>query len=313
MHLTICYGTGRKECLAKWFFQSLARELVSTPIDISIVIVDYWAESEGRMDYWAKCAEGVSIPYKVVPPKPTVWQGKHRLTSVDYFAAANTRNTALCHAPDGYICHVDDLSILMPGFLNAVKEAMDGGYIVFGAYKKMCKMVVEEGNLISHEPFAPGVDTRWKHGKEGAKIVAAGSWLYGCSMAAPVEALLKINGWDERCDCRGQGAEDYCTGIILERAGYPMFYDLRMLTYESEEHHHIEPPLKREIPVVPGKKDATHEMLAFVMNPNATVCPNYFDTGGIRVLREKILRGEPFPPCGIPEHCWYSGTPLREL
>ncbi len=301
-HLTIAYLTSRKDCRIEWFFESLAQELDGDYRNVRLVFVDF--QWKGRTLGNFPC------PTVHVQPKPTVWQGQFRLTSQDYFAAANARNTALCLAPDGWIAYVDDLSVLMPGWLTCVRQAMHESYIVFGAYKKVLGLQMSNG-VMSYRETPSGIDSRWGSGRDHP-VPAAGSWLFGCSLAGPVEAFLQVNGWDEDADCCGMGGEDYLCGMALERAGYKFKYDRRMLTLESEELHHAEPPLIRLIEKVDGKPDASQVLLKMAIKGRCPA-PNYFPPGGIRAERERVLRGGAFTPARCPEHSWYSGKPLKEL
>jgi len=316
--LTIAYMTNRPDPKIRWFFDSLRRETGGDYTGIKVVVVDFFRDLPtrhlgdpsipGRERYH-------QIPLTHVAPKPSVWQGPHRLTKQDYFAASNARNTAICHAPDGWIAFVDDLSVLMPGWLNAVREAMAAGYIVLGAYQKHRKMVVEDGVLISSEPFAGGIDSRWSRGDDNAPVVAAGSWLFGCSLAAPVQAFLDINGFPEICDSLGM--EDCAAGIMLERAGYHFRYDRRMLTIESEEDHAQLPVFLREDPCRgdPNRRprdDMSHAALRIFADCGSSH-PGYWGPGGIAALRQQILAGKPFPIPAHPEHRWFDGVPLSQL
>lgn len=284
----------------RWFFDSLNRECKGDFSGLHLVCVDLLAEERPMQMIWDEH----------VPPMPCVWQGPYRLTKRDYFAASNARNTALCLAPDGWIAYVDDLSVLMPGWLNSIREAMEGDYIVLGAYKKVLKLFVDEDGNARYEEFAPGVDSRWDKGDPCKPVPAAGSWMFGCSLAAPVEAFLKINGWD--ADCDSLGSEDYIAGIMLDKAGYRFCYDRRMLTLESEERHHDGSALPR---FDKGKSpnDKSHAILNMVLKGGRHTAPNYFGEGGIRAVRERVLNGEPFPIIQTPQHDWYDGQPLSEL
>lgn len=303
--VTIAYFTNRKNPRFHWFTQSLHRELLGSYEGIRIVVVDFWAEEPGRKDDFRKLAYCDLIH---VTPKPNVWQGKHRITKVDFFAAANARNTAICLAPDGWIVFVDDLSVLLPGWWNAVKDAMFSGYIVLGAYKKVKNLVVENGNIVSFEEFIPGVDSRWRVGSDNGPVIAAGSWMFGCSLAAPVEAFLKIGGFPELAD--SLGSEDYLAGIALEKQGFRLMYDRRMLTYESEEAHFEDPPFKRTDKGV-SPNDKSHAALNMVMQGNGYFV-NYYE-GGIPALRQHVLSGNPFPVVKIPEHDWYNSDKICEM
>lgn len=310
----------RKDPKIQWFLESLDRETGGDYSRIKIVIVDFWAtDPEGMKTYgrmgWAQDTR----PIFHKPVKPCVWQGPHRLTKQDWFAASNARTTALCHAPDGWIVYCDDLAVLMPGWLNAVREAMAGNYIVLGAYKKVKNLVVENGAVRSCWEFPQGLDSRWPAGSDSGPVPATGGMMYGCSVAMPVEALLTINGWPEDL-CDGLGSEDYCCGLALENAGYTFKYDRRMLTLESEEDHHTGPVFRKEdwhfengkpVPGGNGGDDKSHAALNIAKQ--SKYFPNSFGEGGIRALRQRILAGEPFPIPQSPQHDWFTKIPLGDL
>lgn len=317
-HLTIAYLTSRKQPMIEWFFDSLHRETEGNYDGIKIVVVDFWANDRGT-DFASKATH--FVPGLVhVTPKPSVWQGKHRLTKADYFAAANARNTALCHAPDGWIAFVDDLSVLMPGWLASVREAMAGNYIVCGAYRKVNKLAVSNGFVLGFEDNPSGHDGRWWKGSNTTAVDCSQwpEWSYGASLCAPVESFLTIGGWPEICD--SNGGEDSCTGFMLAnnrwRPATGFFYDRRMLTYESEELHAQLPRFLREDPCkgdpdAKPRDDMSHAMLRVLKN--RTAHPGFFGDEGIRGLRQRILSGEPFPIVGIPEHRWFDHAKLSDL
>lgn len=349
--ITICYTTNRRKPRIGWFFDSLYQQWDGTPI--KIVVVDFYAEKTRRQPRaeYDFLQRGVEVDF--VPPMPNVWQGPHRLTTQDYFAASVSRNTGLCYADDGYIVYVDDLSVLLPGWFQQVKQAAQEGWIACGAYAKVPKLQVEDGLLKSFsgvgpfttDPFpgrgAPhlgelplvypnhdvvkaalnlhpsGFDNRWKHTPYGSfePHPCSGNWLYGASCAIPVEGLLKIGGWDWRANA--MGSEDYLCGLMLEKHGYSLKYCKRMMTLESDEAHGEEPPFKR---IIKGaahgpeeKNNASWRLLNMVMNDPKPVVPDNFGDGGIRALRQRILAGEPFPIFQTPEHDWYDGQPLKEM
>lgn len=304
--LTICYLTSRKNCCFKWFIDSLKLQTLEVCKSIKIVVVDFHADM-GRAEeksWLNECGDN----WVWTAPKPSVWQGEHRLTKENWFAASNARNCGLCLASDGWIAYVDDLSVLQPGWLKSIEEAMDGNYIVLGAYEKVRNMFVEKGTVVSCTHFPGGQDSRYSRAALGRATNVDGGWLYGCSLAGPVEAFLTVNGWPEMAD--GLGSEDYGMGICLENAGFTLKYDPRMMTLESEELHFTEPPMKRsDYGVSPN--DKSHAALN--MFKQSKRFENYFGEGGIRELRNKIITGEPFPVMGIPEHDWFTGKALSEL
>jgi hypothetical protein len=307
-HLTIAYMTSRKDCKFEWFFWSLWKQMSQEDKDshrIEIIVVDLWHEKrEMPIEFNLGSSRGA---IRFVSPKPNVWQGEHRLTSCDWFAASNARNTALCLAPDGYIAYVDDLSVLLPGWLDRVKAAMQGGYIVCGAYQKVKDLVVEEGEVKSFTDFPQGHDNRMQFAKSPLHP-CGGEWLFGCSCAMPVEALLTIGGWTEFAD--SLSSEDYLTGLTLQNAGYKFFYDQKMITYESEELHHVEPAMKRRDKGI-SPDDKSHRALNIVQS-GTKFFDNYYE-GGMRTLRTKILASEPFPVINNPQHDWYDGQPVKEF
>ena len=300
MHLTIAYLTNRRECMVQWFLDSLRREIADfgQGLEIRTLMVDFFAtERHGQFGFDFH-----------VPPKPTVWQGPHRLTGRDYFAMSNARNTAICLAPDGWLLTVDDLSVLMPGYLKAVREGMDRGYIACGAYKKVNHLNVVDGNVVSCEERIAGIDSRWSCGLMNAAVPIGGGQMFGCSNCCPVEALLQINGWDEDCD--SMGSEDYICGLMLQRAGWSLKYDRRMLTLESEELHHKEKPMLRIIKMKPT--DASWAILNAVNGGIKTKGACYYPEG-LREVRRQVLAGKPFPVPTQPTHDWRDGQPLSEM
>jgi len=316
MHLTIAYFTSRKNPAIKWFFDSLNRETGGDYTKIRVVVVDFWAKNRTEcVDDIAHGSErivaGGGACY-CTPPKPTVWQGEHKLTKEDWFAASNARNTAVCLAPDGWIAFVDDVSVLLPGWLKQVREAMAGDQktVTLGAYRKVKDLVVENGNVVGFTDHPGGHDNRFGHGSDDQGVDCAGNWLYGCSLVAPVQAFLDINGWPEAW-CDGLSFEDCICGIMLSKKGYSFRYVRSMMTYESEELHAQLPIMKRsDYGVSPN--DKSHAVLHAARSGNGWH-PNYFGEEGISGLRARILAGEKFPIVQIPEHEFYTGTPLKDL
>lgn len=306
-HLTIAYGTSRKEPQLGWFLQSLVNQLKELNETVGVVIVSYDAHTQ-RQDLPMKHVH--MEPYIITRPKPCVWQGQHRLTHVNWFAASNTRNTALCLAPDGYIAYVDDLSVLCPGWLLNVKQSLGFNGITLGTYRKVKNLVVEKGEIKSWDKeWTGGQDSRRNHGSKDGSVSCNGDMLFGCSLVGPVEAFLSVNGWPEDL-CDGLSSEDYCMGIVMENAGWKFRYNLNMMTLESEEHHHIEPPFKRsDYGVSPN--DKSHAALNIARS--SKYFPNSFGPGGIQELRRKALAGEPWPIPTAPDREWWSGKLLSEL
>lgn len=304
--LTIAYMTNRREPCIQWFFDSFHRQCGGNYDDIKMVVIDFFADYPGRRESITKLAK---TPLTHIPPKPTVWQGQYRLTQRDYFAASNARNTALCVAPDGYIVYVDDLSVLCDGWLTEVRAAVAGSYIACGSFEKVLSLEVVDGQIAGYREHPPGKDSRLKHIFTDNPVACDGGWMFGASCAIPVEALLKINGWDEDCD--SMSGEDYICGIMLAKNGYDLRYCPRMKTLESEERHFMEEAFLRIIKPSKTAKDASHQMLNMVLKGGRTTAPNY---SNMRELRQSVLfDNKPFPVSLIPEHHWVDGQPIREM
>jgi len=303
MTLTVAYMTSRRYPCWQWFFDRLRRQDGEQPN--RIIVVDlHQAERPNELP-----------PHIThVPPKPTVWQGTHRLTTRDYFAAANARNTALCLAPDGWIAYVDDLSVLLPGWLAAVRQAMQTGYVALGAYRKVLGLEVVDGEVRSFVDHPSGHDSRWGWGKDDRAVRQGAGAFFGCSVAMPIELLLRVNGWDEGL-CDGMGYEDAAMGLRLDRIGADMRYDRRMLTYESEEMHHVGEPMIRVDKKIDGPNgpDASHAMLRQVREISRSSADNKHLVLGIRWLRGYALVGSQFPVPTMPTHHWPDNQPLAEM
>lgn len=302
--ITIAYMTARRQCEFGWFRDSLLRQLKPTD-NIRVVIVDFW-HAERK---WTILKDWIHVP-----PKPTVWQGPHRLTTKDFFAPSNARNTALCYARGTHIVYVDDLSLLGDRWMEAVRDAVTQGYVACGAFQKVKKMNVWGGRAMNFEDYPDGHDARWSAGNDDQPVAGHASWLFGCSLVVPVAALEKINGWPEAiCDASGTGAEDTSVGQVLVNTGHTLKYDRRLFTYESEELHHQQPVMNRVERGEIGTPNSMSWAVVRMVQQAKHFDNNFHGFPDIAALRQHILRGGDFPIPKIPEHCWYDGTPLKDL
>lgn len=330
--LNIVYTTGRKDPKFEWFASSLSREignmdLKNAGIIIHLQVADFYAEDQCAGEEWgdvevkARCDRFRNLTgyfasqlasFTHVPPKPNVWQGPFRQTRENWWAVSNLRNTAICHARDGWIAFVDDLSFLSPGWLTEAVSAMDGERIICGAYQKVKNLGIDpKGRLVSADHDPNGIDNRMKGlPSPTTAIPCGGRWMYGCSLLAPVEAFLSINGYDERCD--GLSFEDCICGIHIEHKGWRFTYNPNMKTLESQELHGIGPHMKRSDYGI-SPKDKSHKILELATNGTGW-SPNEF-TGfkDLRELRANILAGGQFPIPTEPAFEWFTGTPLAIL
>lgn len=309
--LTCAYITCRREPMVNWFFDSLHAQCHGDYSNIKIVVVDFYADHPGRReDFKAKAHCDITH----IPPMPNVWTGPHRLTKDNMFAAATFRNTALCVSPDGYIVFVDDLSVLLPGWLKEVRDAEEQGFIACGAYQKVLGLEVDlAGNVQGYREFPPGKDTRCGQVFTDNPVPCGGSWCYGASLGVPVETALSVNGFDTRANIIG--GEDYIFGIMLEKRGQPIRFCPRMGTFESEERHHLPGEhFKRIIKpgtTASGNFDSSHVILRKVQSGEWSRADAQPD---LRALRQSVLfDNQPFPIPTEPTRDWFDGQPLGEL
>jgi hypothetical protein len=318
---SIVYLTCREEPAFEWFADSLARQLDAGD-DVELILVDGAHDCE-RGEHWARAVAG-RIPLRHVAAKPSPYNGARRLTRRDFFAAASARNTGLVYARKPYVIFVDDACVLGSLWWHAAAEAARAGRVVTGAYRKDWGMEVSRGVLLGSRERS-GVDSRWSLGDDNRAVRIGGGQLFGASIGAPRDLLLKLNGFDELCD--SIGGEDWHLGVRLELAGVPIYYDRRMLSVESEELHRSGKPFARvdrtlppaaymdrlaEFGVhqrhVPGACDSSHMLLDVVYGTeSAATQGNYYWLADLtETTLETITRR-------FPRRHWFDRKLLAEL
>ena len=317
MKLSVAYITFRIHPHFQWFAASLARELKSmpdvNPADVQIIVIDgrLWYDSR-RGDALLADAAG-RIRFEHHPPKPSPWQGPDRQTNRDYFCAAAVRNTALAYARGSHVLFVDDLSVLLPGWLKAHVHAATHGYVLAGTTCKQRNIAVDyEGNILSFEAFAPGRDSRIDKITEDPQN-CPGGWLFGGTFSVPTWLAMATNGQDEIHDTIG--GEDYDFGIRLERAGAVIRISRGCGTYEAEADHHAEPSVVRLDKPWPGPDGPySSNYLLKKLEREASRCWTTGNDYVLRDVRSQILVGGRFPEVskGLLKH-WVDGRMLREM
>lgn len=319
MSLTIAYITSRNEPRFDWFFDSLRIQHGIEAVSRAI-IVDLFAAQPERRAKVRECAG--SIPFLHVEPKPNLWQGKHRLTKEDWWAASSARNTAFVYCRTEWIALLDDRCVLLPGWLDGVANAMRHGYIVAGAYEKRNNLKVDKGVIVeSGVEISEGLDRKGKTvpttGKDVREIQCKengwtlphkcyGNWLFGCNLALPLVCALQVNGYPEDY-CNGVSFEDVIFGQILEHNGFDIRYDYRMKIIEDRTPGETGPIIHRRDKGV-SPDDKTHKLLEVFRT--AKTSKNSFN---LSKERADVLRGLPWPMPIAARNDWYDGQPISEM
>lgn len=297
--LTICYVTARHEPKLEWFLDSLDRETGKDYSNTKIIVVDTLLWS--RKDITLYNGDKNLI---MVEPKPTIWQGKHRITKEDWWAKCNAMNTGIALCDTEWIAFVDDRSVLSHGWLQCVQDSMIHGYAVCGSYEKRANLKVENGEVLDGGELL-GLDIRTQRGFPHRTA----DW-YGGSGALPLEWCLRVNGFPEDIT-DGLGFEDIAFGILLRNNHLEMRYDSRMRIIEDRTPTEIGGALKRASKPSPNddKYQAKDYRILSIMGASTTSGNSYDLTD----LRQRVLRGEPFPPPTASHKDWFDGEEISQM
>lgn len=240
-----------------------------------------------------------------VAPKPNVWSGKYRLTPRDWWSTAAYRNTALCYATGDFIAYLDDRCVLLPTWLDAVRQARQEKYVVCGTYEKRDGMKVENGAIVD-DGKTIGEDGRAAIA-QGRRMICPGTWVYGCTFGLPVQWMLDVNGVDESWD--SVSMEDTHFGQMLENNLFPIYHDPRMKMIEDRTgrtEHDMKRSSKEKHPH--DKTDKTHTLIQKIWS-NKRAAHHW----NLAEIREHILKGGSFPVPTTPDTDWFDGQPLKEM
>lgn len=301
--LTICYVTARKEPKLEWFFDSLHRETGGDYSNTKVIIVNSFCDDKYHVRL--RMHDGLHIDFLHTPPKPTIWQGKHRITKQDWWAKCNALNTGIALCDTEWIAFCDDRCVLAHGWLQCIQDAMIHEYAVCGSYEKRANMKVHNGEITDAGELL-GQDIRTQRGFPHR----TSDW-YGGSGALPLEWCLMVNGFAEDI-CDGLGFEDIQFGVTLRNNLLPIYYDSRMRLIEDRTPgESYEGALKRASKPSPtdNKYDAKDYRILSIMG-DSRVSQNSYN---LRELRDKVLRGEPWPVPTASHTDWFDGQRIEEM
>ncbi len=300
--LTICYVTARHKPKVEWFMDSLHRETGGDYSNTKIIIVDTMLMK--RNEEWITIGDFDKHLIRVLP-KPTIWQGEHRITKEDWWAKCNAMNTGIALCDTEWIAFVDDRCVLSHGWLHAIQDSMIGNYAVCGSYEKRSGMKVVDGEIVEEGELL-GKDIRTQRGFPHLTA----DW-YGGSGALPLEWCLRVNGYSEDIT-DGLGFEDISFGILLRNNHLEMRYDSRMRIIEDRTPGEIEGALKRASKPSPDPNDkhqAKDYRILSIMGASTTSGNSY----NLAELRQRMLNGGTWPMPTASHLDWFDNQPISEM
>lgn len=220
------------------------------------------------------------------------------MTSIEWWALSNARNTGIALCQSDYVVFLDDRCRLGPRWLEAARRASIARCsVVAGTYDKR-EVDGRGGSRIS-------VDHRLLAHPSGL-IGCGGGWLYGCAIAAPLEWLLDVNGFEEGCD--SLSGEDYILGLMLGNREHRVDFDSLLLVHQDRmdgANHGFRRTDKGTSPL-----DKSHAALErFGRRTRTEFTPD------LRKMRADLASGGKFPEVdhGVDHLDWYDGQPIRDM
>lgn len=289
MKASVVFTTSRAEPRLDWVLRALEWQSREGD-DLELIVVDALGRDPEEIGL-VPCSAVTRVV--ATRPKPSPWQGPQRVTDRDWWAVANARNTAIALASRDYLAFLDDRCWPGPRWLEALRRGEAQRISVLaGAYEK------SEGDRLVRD-HRIGI---YPNGRIGC----GGGWLYGCTLALPLEWLLEVNGLEEGCD--GLSGEDYVLGLMLANRGRRIDYTPDLFVRQERSiasAHHFARRDKGRAP-----NDKTHAALArFGKRTRTEFTPD------LRALRAQLASGGTFPDVDpSANHCdWFDGQPIREM
>jgi hypothetical protein len=295
-----------------------AIEYAKVPCELIVVDKLLWEAAPQRLIRREELAEALKgrISYRHVPPKPSPWQGPWRKTKRDFYDLNNARNSVIALARGTYVVLFDDCSVIHARWLAVHAAAARTGVAVAGSFRTYNEATVVNGRIVDGTLHPSGVDHRGE-----ISVECGGGWLYGLNCSFPLEAAIKVNGYDEKFSSQG-GSEDTHFGIRIVMAGYKVVYFPQCLIYQVLATH--EPVCEietwgkpqvvkqKELMLKDGKMHFKNEYLIqeWAEHPYIQSKGNDFD---IRELRKNALMYGEFPTKRTVEVDWADNQPLSDM
>ena len=289
VRITIAFITAREEPHLEWLCDGIEQQAQKGD-KIELIVVDALGRPAQAIGF-----RPIKAITKLVEtrPKPSIWQGPHRITAHDFFANANARNTAIVLCTTSYICFLDDRCKLDPSWLAQVRLGeKKRSSVICGPYDK-------------HEDWGVSVDHRRLIAPQG-KRNCGGGWCYGGNFALPLKWLLEVNGCEEGCD--PVGLEDCVLGQMLGNVARRIDFVAEMSVQQDRRGfvHPFDFPRQDK---GQSPNDKSHALRARFFPRKCTEFTP--DLKKLRRLTDKNKKPLPIPDPSGDYRDWYDGSPIR--
>lgn len=302
MQLSVGFITGRQEPRLDWALAAIIAGM-RTGDEIDVIVVDaLHGQRPDVLTYpWPTGMPiGSKLGIRDVPVHPNIWQGPHRITACDWWAAAAARNTVIGYADHDYLVFLDDRCRPGPRWMDTLRHGCETREsVIAGSYDKL--EGPEGARTLSH-------DHRREREPNG-KIDCGGTWLYGCTFALPLEWALEVNGLEEGCD--SLTGEDYIFGLMLNNAGHRI--DFVPELYVLQDRAPGDTTTKGRYPCKDKNISPNDKSHAAIDRFGSRARTEF--TPDLTVIRDELAAGRPWPipDPSYPHRDWYDGELIRDM
>lgn len=231
MKISINYATIRKGWMEN-LFSILGRQTFPNE-DFELILVDDYGD---RWEYVKRLADLFAVNVKYMSSKPWHWKSNRQL--------GNARNTAFIHCDGELVVFLDDYSWVGEDFLETHWKQYrgSGGDAIIGAVQAVelsTDLIDGEDDLVETGKR----DERWRAIYPQRELWGAPpGWFWTFNASAPMEKIVKVNGYDERFDCAGE--DDVDLGLRLSRVRVRFGYVARksIMVYHMRHNGNLSRP-----------------------------------------------------------------------